>query len=1788
MKKFTKIASLVLLSAAFTALTAKAENRIYTVAADYEPSTSATISIALNNEIDIYGFQADFVLPKGLNLATKSNGQPDINLVSDRFPDSYQLMTNVRNGVIHLGTFSTSLPQPSLIGNTGPVLVFNVNVADDWKGGNVKISAVKFVGPNDIDVPVIDNSVYLGVLPVSIALDPPEVSIIRSETAQLTPKFTPSWTTNKAISWQSSDNSVAVVSADGVVTAAYRGSATITVTTVNGKTATTEVTVLIPTTDLTVEPVEVTMEKGSTQTLIATQTPFDTTDELVWTSSDPSVASVDADGVVTANLVGQAHITVRSGDIEAVCHVTVIISPRSITIEPAEPMLGVGHTLQLTAIVLPEDATDKTVVWSVDDSSIVTVDPETGLLTGVAFGETTVTATCGQVSASVPVAVVPTPADEVIISETSHTMRVGETFSLSAYPLPEDTADKTIVWSSTDETIAKVDAYGTVIAEALGEVDIVATCGRASAVCKVTVERTPVEEIRLSRPDLTILTGHTHDITAIVLPANATDPRVVWSSADPSIASVDDRGNITGHTVGTTEVTATSVSDPDVKATCIVTVEQEIIPVLSISLNKTSIKLIEGETFLLEAVLTPANATDPTVIWRSFDPTIAVVSETGLVTAVKEGETIITASASNGRSVECHVTVERLKIYPTSIDLNRRTMLMRLGRTSDLTAILEPVDATETTLVWASTDNSIASVDDSGQLTVNVNANSLGVATVSATTVNGLTAYCEVTVVPEITTVESIAVDETLVLTEGDLYTLVATILPADATYPEVTWRSNDTSIAEVSETGVVTAIKAGETKIFASSSNGLTATCTVTVLPRPVPVESIELLNSTLLMRVGHTAEPFPVIKPENATDTRLSWTSSDAEIASVDENGVVTALKVGVCTVTVTSANGKVATCEVTVVPDFVDVSSIEVIPSELTLTDGDNYTLKATIQPYYASDQTVTWKSSDISVAIVSEEGVVTALKPGECLIYASASNGLTASCHLTVTPIEGEPESISLTNAELLMYVGDTAEIIPLIRPENALHKDVTWTSADEEIATVDDKGVVTAKKVGQTVITATTVNELTAECKVTVSEEIVTATAIEVDPTSLEIFVGEVASLTATVTPDDVTDSSVTWKAQDKAIAIVSETGIVTGVAPGETIIYASSSNGLTAECHVTVKAHDVLPTGISLTNTSITMIEGNTADIIAIVHPSAADQTVTWASADEEIATVDQNGIVKAVKTGETIVTATTVNGIVAECHVTVIPAIVAVEKIKVEPDKLTMNVGDVETLVATVTPYYATDPAVTWASANSTIATVSDSGVVTAVSPGEVTIYVASSNGLRAECLVTVLTPEILPTDITLTNSELVIYEGETTELIDIVFPFEATDKTVLWESSDEDIVAVDQAGMVTGLMVGNAVVTATTVNGLTATCSVTVIPRIVAVEKIELDKTLLEMFVGDVETLIATVTPETATDPSVAWRSLDANTALVSPTGEVTGVSVGETVIVASTSNGLTAECRVIVKALDATSLALSESEITIYEGQTELLVALIEPEEAANQPVSWVSSNPAVATVDDNGLVTGISEGSVVVLASLANGLSASCVVNVLDRPLTPRQLLRKGDGTTSTFVVLMGIPEAELKARGYHYVFGYTDSEGRSEILADTQLRYCHTTPEIFNEPSYNFWAFTYIIDDDGEILMSNLRHLDGREEFCLDPATYGFSLDSNLTARENWITVVNTKAYISAVSDSPMRLTLFSTSGRLVFAKSYPGETEVSDVIELSRFAPGTYVATLEADGKLKSKKFIVR
>ncbi len=250
-----------------------------------------------------------------------------------------------------------------------------------------------------------------------------------------------------------------------------------------------------------------------------------------------------------------------------------------------------------------------------------------------------------------------------------------------------------------------------------------------------------ITSISLNINELQLFSGQTHTLNITVLPTDADNRTVNWSSSNTSVATVDQNGLVTAKAPGTATITATTTDGTNLSASCEVTVTG----ITKITLNKSDASIYVGATETLSATITPSDVINKALTWKSSNTSVATVDQNGLVTANKVGSATITATATDGSDVSasCDVTVTGI----TDITLNKSAASIYVGATEALSATITPSDVIHKTLTWKSSNTTVATVDQNGLVT----ANKVGMATITATTTDGtsLSASCEVTVRPE-------------------------------------------------------------------------------------------------------------------------------------------------------------------------------------------------------------------------------------------------------------------------------------------------------------------------------------------------------------------------------------------------------------------------------------------------------------------------------------------------------------------------------------------------------------------------------------------------------------------------------------------------------------------------------------------------------------------------------------------------------------------------------------------------------------------------------------------------------------------------------------------------------------------------------------------------------------------------------------------------------------------------------------------------------------------------------
>ncbi|MCD7841999.1 MAG: Ig-like domain-containing protein [Lachnospiraceae bacterium] len=463
------------------------------------------------------------------------------------------------------------------------------------------------------------------------------------------------------------------------------------------------------------------------------------------------------------------------------------------------------------------------------------------------------------------------------------------------------------------------------------------------------------------------------------------------------------------------------------------------------------------------------------------------------------------------------------------------------------------VTGTSKKVTWSSSNKKVAKVSSSGKVT----AVKAGTAKIKAK-VNGKTYVCKVTVKKAALSKTSVSIalgSSTTVKLNG-------------ATIKSV--KSSKKSVATVTKKGKITAKGVGSCKITFTAKNGKKYTCKVTVTR---PVTGIALSTASLTLDTGSSQTITATVSPANATNTAVSYSSSNTAVATVDTNGKITAVSAGTATITVTAQDGSGKSAAVTVTV-LQKVTGITLSASSLTLDAGSSQTITATVRPANASNKAVSYSSSNTAVATVDSNGKVTAVAAGTATITVTAQDGSGKSAAVTVTVLQ-KVTGITLSASSLTLDAGSSQTITATVSPANASNKAVSYSSSNAAVATVDSNGKITAVSVGTATITvaAQDGSGVKAACTVTVPQK---ATAISLDQYEASLEIDETVTLTATISPDNTYNKSVNWSSSNEAVATVTgngnQTATVTAVGAGTATITATTADGtlLSDTCEIAV------------------------------------------------------------------------------------------------------------------------------------------------------------------------------------------------------------------------------------------------------------------------------------------------------------------------------------------------------------------------------------------------------------------------------------------------------------------------------------------------------------------------------------------------------------------------------------------------------------------------------------------
>ena len=1032
-----------------------------------------------------------------------------------------------------------------------------------------------------------------------------------------------------------------------------------------------------------------------------------------------------------------------------------------------------------------------------------------------------------------------------------------------------------------------------------------------------------------------------------------------------------------------------------------------------ILLSAESISIGLYETYTgLTASLVPENAAGK-ITWRAGNSKVQIDPETGAIYGRKKGYAYVYATSENGIEKACLVGVYKA---PTRVYVAPGSVTLAEGMQQQLTVAFKK-GTQSGKVTYTSSDAAVAQVDETGLIT----AVGAGTATITAAAYNGRWNQCVVTVLGAPASVGFAS--GTLSIAAEQTETPAVFIRAADGsdTIAGLTFTVDPDSadpgcIAVDAATGAVTGVHRGEAKVIVTAHNGARSEspCVIRVVEAPGDMQlSAESLSIGL--KETYTGLRATLIPKEGETECAavVTWRSSNAKKVWVNPvTGEIYGRKTGYVYVYAKTHNGIERRCLVHVckAPSRVYVSPASIVMSE----GGMTCALKTAVTRKAAS--TITFISSDPSVASVDADGVVTSGVPGSATITVQTYNGRRAYCAVKVLAAPDQvflPEKMTIARG---MTSAVPASVVGAGGAESVSTYTFTAQNGTGSIAIDPATGEITGGEPGVAYVRVAAYNGVTTHlsgdsrvetvCEVTILEA---PQSIELSATSAVLGIGQTLALSPVLrgpNGEDLTAIGYSVSSGNRKKAVVTQDGVVTGRKKGYVYVTVKAYNGVTASCLVrVVKA----PTKVYIAPASPVIGVGQTSRV-TVANNAGCGGRYTFTSSDPSVMTVDADGNITGVQTGTAVLTATAYNGRRRSVYVTVLPApgyVTLNAEYDLDFDKLTdtyytqyrKTLAPGQTYQITYENEYMTSGDVTaYESSNPAVATVTDTGLVTAVASGYATIVVRSTGGAETNCIITVTKPDgALPASLSFETGEITVRAGKSTLLPKLsgANTSAAELRGASYKSSDTSIASMswaeeDDAWRVTGKRNGTAVITAT-VGDVTATLSVNVAGD--APTAISFDHDAVGLAVG--ENFLPAVRDEYG-DAVAANLSSDApGVVSVAENGALTALAAGEAVITASAGD-LTAAMTVTVADKSA-EYALDPAQLKLAVGE-RATVAVRAPENgvfAAN--VAYESDAPSVATVNAQGEVIARVAGEAHITASV-NGrpLAGACTVTVSNAP------------------------------------------------------------------------------------------------------------------------------------------------------------------------------------------------
>jgi uncharacterized protein YjdB len=1543
--------------------------------------------------------------------------------------------------------------------------------------GNVTVSAITQDGSGIIATAVIAIS-NQPILSTSLLLQAAGgASGISSPygTLQILPMFTPANASNQNLVWTVDNSNFALVDENGLVRALRNGSITITATTQDGSGIFASISLMISNQPIALNSLQVVSSSTSisvsrdTLQLSTIYAPTNATNtQVVWHSSNPQIATVSNTGILSAVSDGLVTITAIAQDGSGAFASQVFtisnqpIYATSITVNSASTIntiSTVDGSLQMIANISPLNASNLNVVWQVDSPHIATINPN-GRLIAQRNGVVIVSATTQDGSnliASMPITISNQPIFVQTINLAARSQQInisGDTMQFYISHLPSNASNPNFIWRSSAENIAAISQTGLMTARQNGIVTVSAHSYDGGAafgeyVVSITNQFVPITSLSIQASTGTnaISTNAGFlNMQTNYLPANASNPIFSWAVSDASIATINPNGRLHALSNGVVVVNATTQDGSQIVATATITITNQAIAIQNISIagqgGQTAIST-NNDTLLMVANITPANASNQNLVWRSDNPTIAQISQNGTIIPQANGVVQISAYALDGslQSASAFITISNQSLNTTNISVigqSGQNSLTTDGETLQMfyTAAPSPV-----AVLWSIDDPSIASISPTGLLT----ALSNGVVIVTATAQDGsnISGATTINVSNQPIRIATISVQgqggQTSISSNNGTLLMEANITPANADNPNVVWHiAGGTGWAAIDPiTGLLSAEQDGTIIVRASAQenplifNETTITISGQIGGAPAPA-TITISAAANFINTDNGFLQLQYSHSPSSANGNIAWSIAPAGIASIDNSGLLQALDNGIVTITATSIiNTTSADYIVTISNQYIPLGDIilgaQGGSNNITVIDGSLQILTTTLSPANATNTNIFWAVDNPTIASINQNGLLRAHQSGNIIVlaYSQDGSGTVGSLNINVSNQFTPDTAINIqTNVGVIATPFGLLNLQADIFPTDATISQVAWRVDNPTIASIDANGILQAHSNGTVQVSAHSQDgsNLIATNIITISNQPIPTANITLSPDgglSQITSPNDNLQILITQSPTNITNPQILWLVDNPLLASISQTGILTALKDGNILVkaYSQDGSGIIGTLSVSISGQPNFINSLQVQGqaaaSSITTTYGS-LNMEAIALPANASYpNVSWSVNDLSIGYINRSGILYARRNGLVTVTARTQDGsrIIASTNITI-----SNQPILIQTLNLSRSAGLISTAAGTAqfnhsyTPANASNPNIILAVSDPSIANINKYGMLTAISNGLVYVYALTQDGsqIRRIDSVLIINQYNQPASLLVQGQggqTTISSQNGTLQMLANALPTPNPLLTYSWIIAPIGSASITTDGLLIARQNGVITVTATAQDGSNATGNTTIT---ISNQPIYANSIIINA-VGGINTIntpqgniqmLATLSPANVSHSNIAWSVSNPAIASISPEGIVRARANGIVNVIARSLDGtnLTSSIYPITitnQSISTTSLTISgqagATTITSPQGSLQILPTFT-PAAPSNPNLFWQSSNPNIATIDRTGLVTALRNGNTTITATTLDGSAINATLNI----------------------------------------------------------------------------------------------------------------------------------------------------------------------------------------------------